>query len=99
MHEGAVSAALGVGGIPTRQRVDDGRARRRARAVRARARALPAPQLRRLGAGGREREGAGATVSAEVTPHHLLLTDEHVRGLDTRMKMNPPLPPSATAGR
>ncbi len=30
-------------------------------------------------------------MSAEVTPHHLLLTDECVRGLDTRMKMNPPL--------
>ena len=30
-------------------------------------------------------------VSAEVTPHHLLLTEEDVRGLDTRMKMNPPL--------
>jgi dihydroorotase len=30
-------------------------------------------------------------VSAEVTPHHLLLTEEHVRGLDTAMKVNPPL--------
>jgi dihydroorotase len=26
-----------------------------------------------------------------VTPHHLLLTDEDVRGLDTSFKMNPPL--------
>ena len=33
----------------------------------------------------------GFRVSAEVTPHHLLLTDEHVRSMDTRMKMNPPL--------
>jgi dihydroorotase len=33
----------------------------------------------------------GFRVSAEVTPHHLLLTDEHVNGLDTRLKMNPPL--------
>jgi dihydroorotase len=30
-------------------------------------------------------------VSAEVSPHHLLLTDENVRGMDTRMKMHPPL--------
>jgi dihydroorotase len=30
-------------------------------------------------------------VTAEVTPHHLCLTDEAVRTLDTRMKMNPPL--------
>ena len=34
---------------------------------------------------------AAARVSAEVSPHHLLLTDEDVRGLDTRMKMHPPL--------
>jgi dihydroorotase len=30
-------------------------------------------------------------VSSEVTPHHLLLTEEDVRGMDTRMKMHPPL--------
>ena len=42
--------------------------------------------------GRRARQGARAgRVSAEVTPHHLLLTDEDVRGMDTRMKMNPPL--------
>ena len=33
----------------------------------------------------------GLRVSAEVTPHHLLLTDEHVLSLDTRMKVNPPI--------
>jgi dihydroorotase len=33
----------------------------------------------------------GWRVSAEVSPHHLLLTEEHVRAMDTRMKMNPPL--------
>ncbi|HEY1833541.1 MAG TPA: dihydroorotase, partial [Solirubrobacteraceae bacterium] len=33
----------------------------------------------------------GFRLSAEVSPHHLLLTDEDVRGLDTRMKMHPPL--------
>jgi dihydroorotase len=30
-------------------------------------------------------------VSAEVAPHHLLLTDENCRGYDTNYKMNPPL--------
>jgi dihydroorotase len=30
-------------------------------------------------------------VSAEVTPHHLCLTDEAVRSLDPNVKMNPPL--------
>jgi dihydroorotase len=29
--------------------------------------------------------------TAEVTPHHLCLTDESVRSLDTNLKMNPPL--------
>jgi dihydroorotase len=33
----------------------------------------------------------GFRVSAEATPHHLLLTDEEVRSLNTSMKMNPPL--------
>jgi dihydroorotase len=34
---------------------------------------------------------AGASVSAEVCPHHLTLTDDVVRTLDSRFKMNPPL--------
>jgi dihydroorotase len=33
----------------------------------------------------------GQAVTAEVAPHHLLLTDEHCRGYDTDFKMNPPL--------
>ncbi|MGB4778429.1 dihydroorotase [Microbacterium sp.] len=33
----------------------------------------------------------GVSVTAEVTPHHLLLTDELVRGYDARFKVNPPL--------
>jgi dihydroorotase len=33
----------------------------------------------------------GVAVTAEVTPHHLLLTDELVRGYDARYKVNPPL--------
>jgi dihydroorotase len=36
---------------------------------------------------------AGSSVTCEVTPHHLTLTDEEVArsGYDTRFKMNPPL--------
>jgi dihydroorotase len=34
---------------------------------------------------------AGAPASGEVTPHHLVLTDDAVRSLDTNTKMNPPL--------
>jgi dihydroorotase len=33
----------------------------------------------------------GIAVTAEVTPHHLLLTEELVRGYDSRYKVNPPL--------
>ncbi len=34
---------------------------------------------------------AGAVVSGEVTPHHLILTSKDRRGGDTNFKMNPPL--------
>jgi dihydroorotase len=33
----------------------------------------------------------GVQATAEVTPHHLVLTDEAVRSLDANVKMNPPL--------
>src|SRR5690606_6889396 len=33
----------------------------------------------------------GIQVTAEVTPHHLVLTDEIVRGYDPQFKVNPPL--------
>ena len=33
----------------------------------------------------------GVQVTAEVTPHHLLLTEELARGYDSRYKVNPPL--------
>ncbi len=33
----------------------------------------------------------GLKVTAEVTPHHLILTDEDIDGFDTSFKMNPPL--------
>lgn len=36
-------------------------------------------------------KGKGIAVTAEVTPHHLLLTDEMVRTYDPRYKVNPPL--------
>jgi dihydroorotase len=34
---------------------------------------------------------AGVAATGEVTPHHLCLTDEAVRSLDSNVKMNPPL--------
>lgn len=39
----------------------------------------------------RDAKRAGIKVTAEVTPHHLLLCDEDIPGLDTNYKMNPPL--------
>ena len=39
----------------------------------------------------REAKADGVRVSAEATPHHLLLTDEEVEGYRTEVKMNPPL--------
>ncbi|WP_338469883.1 dihydroorotase [Niallia sp. XMNu-256] len=39
----------------------------------------------------RDAKRAGINVTAEVTPHHLILCDEDIPGLDTNYKMNPPL--------
>jgi dihydroorotase len=91
MHEGAVSAALGLGGIPTLSEstmvardaalagYEDARVHFQHLSCAASVEAVAWAKAR------------GWRVSAEVTPHHLLLTDEAVRGMDTRMKMNPPL--------
>ena len=39
----------------------------------------------------RRAKSRGVRVTAEATPHHLILTDERVEGFDTDAKMNPPL--------
>lgn len=39
----------------------------------------------------RDAKKAGIRVTAEVTPHHLLLSEEDINGQDTNFKMNPPL--------
>jgi dihydroorotase len=39
----------------------------------------------------RDAKARGVRVTAEVTPHHLVLTEEAVRGFDSNTKMNPPL--------
>ncbi|WP_044893832.1 dihydroorotase [Bacillus alveayuensis] len=39
----------------------------------------------------RDAKRAGIRVTAEVTPHHLLLCDEDIPSLDPNYKMNPPL--------
>ncbi len=39
----------------------------------------------------RDAKRAGIKVTAEVTPHHLILCDEDIPGMDSNYKMNPPL--------
>ncbi|WP_217608684.1 amidohydrolase family protein, partial [Bacillus sp. GbtcB15] len=39
----------------------------------------------------RDAKRAGINVTAEVTPHHLLLCEDDIPGLDPNFKMNPPL--------
>jgi dihydroorotase len=91
MHEGEVSALLGLAGIPS---VSES-------AMVARDCALAAYEdgsIHVQHVSARETlevighaKAAGVKVTCEATPHHLLLTDESVRSLDTNFKMNPPL--------
>ncbi len=91
MREGAVSAALGIGGIPSvSESTMVARDAELAMYESARVHFQHLSCAASVQAVAHARD-AGGRVSAEVTPHHLLLTDEAVRGLDTRMKMNPPL--------
>ncbi len=91
MHEGEVSALLGVAGIPA---VSESTMVARDAALagyegaRVHAQHLSCVESVQAVA---EAKARGVQVSAEATPHHLTLTDEAVRGLDTRLKMNPPL--------
>ena len=39
----------------------------------------------------RDAKKAGIRVTAEVTPHHLLLSEDDIPGVDSNFKMNPPL--------
>jgi dihydroorotase len=91
MHEGAVSAALGLAGIPAISestivqrdcalaRFEGGRIHVQHLSARETVEAIEAAKA------------AGVAVTCEATPHHLTLTDQAVRSLDTNFKMNPPL--------
>ncbi len=98
MREGAVSAALGIGGVPSVSELTMvARDAELALYESARVHFQHLSCAAAVAAVERARAG-GARVSCEVTPHHLLLTDESVRELDTRMKMNPPLAGSDDRG-
>ncbi len=91
MHEGAVSARLGLTGIPSISEstmvardaalagYEDARVHFQHLSCVESVHALSAAKT------------AGIRVSGEASPHHLTLTDEVVRTLDSRFKMNPPL--------
>lgn len=91
MNEGAVSTALGLRGHSrTAEEAMVGRDLLLAELVGARvhlAHVSTARAVRMV----REAKGRGVRCTAEVTPHHLLLTDECVRKFDTNTKMKPPL--------
>lgn len=92
IHEGPVSALLGIGGIPS---VSE--STMVARDVALAAHESARIHVQHLSAAEsveavRAAKAAGVQVSAEASPHHLCRTDEAVRGLDPHTtKMNPPL--------
>ncbi|HEX2412617.1 MAG TPA: dihydroorotase [Solirubrobacteraceae bacterium] len=92
MHEGAVSARLGLAGIPSVSEstliardaalagYEDGRIHIQHLSARESVEAVAAAKAR------------GVRITAEASPHHLTLTDQALlEQLDTRLKMNPPL--------
>ena len=91
MHEGPVSAALGMAGIPSISE-STAIARDAALAVHEGGRVhVQHLSARESVAAVEAAKAAGARLTCEVTPHHLTLTEEEVRSLDARFKMNPPL--------
>jgi dihydroorotase len=91
MHEGVISAELGLGGWPS---VGESVMVERDLSIAAYER----QPLHLMHLSARESvealsraQAAGVAATGEVTPHHLCLTDEAVRSLDANVKMNPPL--------
>jgi dihydroorotase len=91
MHEGSVAARLGLSGIPSAaEEIMIARDIILAEALKTRvhiAHLSTAGGVRSVG----EARSRGVRVSAEATPHHLLLTDASLGSRDTNFKMNPPL--------
>jgi dihydroorotase len=92
MHEGTVSAALGLDGIPS---ISESTMIARDAAIAAYENGRI--HVQHLSAAEsveavRVAKAAGVQITCEASPHHLCLTDESVRTLDAhRFKMNPPL--------
>ncbi len=91
MNEGYVSTVLGLRGIPVEvETIAIARDIALCRLTRSRIHIAHVST-----AGGvdlvRRAKAEGLPITAETAPHYLALTDEAVRGYDTRFKMNPPL--------
>ena len=91
MNAGAVAARLGLGGWPAvaEEVIIE-------RDVRLNARVGAMYHAQHLSSGGsveiiKRARDAGQRVTGEVSPHHLLLTDDLCEGYNTQAKMNPPL--------
>ncbi len=91
MHGGAVSRALGIGGMPSEG--EAGMVERDINLVRDVGGRLHILHVsaRRSVALVRDAKREGLSVTCEAMPHHFTLTDEHVRIYGTAAKMSPPL--------
>ena len=91
MHEGRVSAMLGIPGIPSAS--EDAAVARDARLCEitgARLHICHVSSARSVHVI-REAKARGVQITGEASPHHFTLTDEAVMGFDANTKMNPPL--------
>ncbi|WP_438030922.1 dihydroorotase [Sorangium sp. So ce233] len=91
MHEGAIATRLGLRGWP--RVAEDIIVARDVLLAEATGARYHVAHVSSLGAVRilREAKARGIAVTAEVTPHHLTLTDAAVIGYDTACKVNPPL--------
>jgi len=91
MHEGVVSTRLGLRGWP--RVAEDIIVARDVLLAETTGARYHVAHISSLGAVRilREAKSRGLPVTAEVTPHHLLLTDASLIGYDTACKVNPPL--------
>ncbi len=91
MHEGQVSALLGLRGIPAEaEEICVARDVALTRLTRGRLHIAHLSTAQGVEAV-RRAKAAGLAVTAEVTPHHLALTDSSVRSFDPTFKVAPPL--------
>jgi dihydroorotase len=91
MHEGVVSTELGMAGAPAA--AEDVMVARDVVLAELTGAHVHIAHVSTAGAVRliRDAKSRAVRVTAEVTPHHLVLTDEAVRGFDANTKMNPPL--------